>query len=103
MRRGEMSRRVVVPASVAALACVAASGLGAASAHAATGWSATATKAVPLGTGVTSAGALATSTPMTVHVALALRDPSALKQDIKSGKVLSAAAFKQQFAPTDAQ
>jgi pseudomonalisin len=98
-----MSRRAVVPASVAALACVAVSGLGVASARAATGWSATATKAVPLGTGVTGAGALATSTPMTVHVALALRDPSALKQDIKSGKVLSAAAFKQQFAPTDAQ
>ena len=98
-----MNRRVVVNASVAALACVAASGLAAGSAAAAASWSATATQAVPLGTGVTGAGALSAATPMTVHVALALRNQPALKQDIASGKVLSAAAFRQQFAPTAAQ
>jgi pseudomonalisin len=98
-----MNRRVVVPASVAALACVAASGLGAASADAATSWSATATQSVPMGSGVTGNGALAAATPMTVHVALALRNQPTLKQDIASGKVLSVAAFKSQFAPTAAQ
>jgi subtilase family serine protease len=88
---------------VTVLACVAASALGAAAAQAKTSWVTTATKAVPTGSGVTRAGALTGSTPMTIHAVLGLRNASALHRDIAAGDTLSASSFKQQFAPTAAQ
>ena len=98
-----MRHRFLIPASVTALGCVAAGALGTASAQAQTTWSATATKAVPTGSGITSLGALPGATPMTVQVVLALRNPATMKQDIASGMTMSAAAFKSQFSPTAAQ
>jgi len=102
-----MRRRTLVPASVTTLVALAAM-LGAATAQAqtqpqATGWTATATKAVPMGSGLSSVGPLTPSTPMTVRVVLGLRNTSALHQEIAAGDVLSAASFRQQFSPTAAQ
>jgi pseudomonalisin len=98
-----MSRRTLAPASITALAILAAT-LGATTAQAqTTGWTATATKAVTMGSGLSSAGPLTQSTPMTVRVVLGLRNTSALHQDIAAGDVLSAASFRQQFSPTAAQ
>jgi pseudomonalisin len=98
-----MSRRTLAPASVTALVILAAT-LGASTAQAqTTGWTTTATKAVTMGSGLSSVGPLTQSTPMTVRVVLGLRNTSALHQDIAAGDVLSAASFRQQFSPTAAQ
>jgi pseudomonalisin len=98
-----MRRRTLAPASVTALVAFAAM-LGAGGAQAqTTGWTATATKAITMGSGLTSAGPLNASTPMTVGVVLGLRDTSTLHHDIAAGDVLSAASFRQQFSPTAAQ
>jgi pseudomonalisin len=98
-----MSRRTLAPASITALAILAAT-LGATTAQAqTTGWTATATRAITMGSGLSSVGPLTQSTPMTVRVVLGLRNTSALHQDIAAGDVLSAASFKQQFSPTAAQ
>ena len=99
-----MRRRLAFSAGVTTLACVAAAGLGAAGAEAqTTSWSPTATRAVPTGSGVSSLGSLAGSTPMTVQVVLGLRNSATVKQDIAAGQTMSAAAFRSQFAPTGAQ
>jgi pseudomonalisin len=98
-----MRRRTLAPASITALAILAAT-LGATTAQAqTTGWTATATKAVPMGSGLSSVGPLTQSTPMTVRVVLGLRNTSTLHQDIAAGDVLSAASFRQQFSPTAAE
>ncbi|MCU4182803.1 S53 family peptidase [Acidiferrimicrobium sp. IK] len=65
----------------------------------ATGWVATATQALPTA-GLTDLGPLAGSTPMTVTVALDLRDRPALDSDIARGTILTSDQFDQQFAPT---
>lgn len=62
-------------------------------------WVGTATLAQPT-SGLTAVGPLASSRPLSVTVALKLRDESALNRDIASGTVLSPAQFAQQFAPT---
>jgi hypothetical protein len=64
---------------------------------------ATATQGLPLTSGVTNVGPLATTTPVTVVVALALHNTSTLDQDIAAGDVMSERAFKSGFAPTAAQ
>jgi pseudomonalisin len=85
---------MVVPLGGAALAATPAT---------ATTWTATATQGVPTTSGVTDLGPLAATTPVTVEVALALRNTQALDQDIAAGDVLSGSAFKSGFAPTKAQ
>ncbi len=74
--------------------------LGSTAAHAAS-WAATATQAEPT-TGLTDLGPLAGSTPVSLTVALKLRDTPALQQDIASGTVLTPDQFDSQFAPTAA-
>jgi pseudomonalisin/xanthomonalisin len=93
-----MGRRAT--AGVTALACLAATGVAAGTVRAATGtWAATATRAIS-GTGITDGSALSGSTPMTVEVAMSLRNSAALDQDIAGGDTMSVKAFKQQFGPS---
>jgi pseudomonalisin len=92
-----MGRRATAGATT--LACLAATGLAAGSARAAAGsWAVTATRAIS-GTGITDAGALSGSTPMSVEVVMSLRNTTALHQDIAAGDTMSVSAFKQQFGP----
>src|SRR5579875_2803278 len=88
-----MGRRATAGAT--AFACIAAAGLAA-------GWSATATHAIS-GSGIADTGALAPSTPMTIEVAMSLRNTTALNQDIAAGDTMSVDAFKSQFGPTALQ
>ncbi|HLI61532.1 MAG TPA: S53 family serine peptidase [Solirubrobacteraceae bacterium] len=95
-----MGRRATAGAT--AFACIAAAGLAAGNARAAAGWSATATHAIS-GSGIADTGALAPSTPMTIEVAMSLRNTTALNQDIAAGDTMSVDAFKSQFGPTALQ
>ena len=98
------SRAGAVLAGVTATACVAAGAVGAGSADAApTAWAPTGTAAVPTSSGIEALGALAASTPLTVQVALALRDPATAKQDVADGTTMSVADFESQFSPTAGQ
>lgn len=98
-----MRRLTLVHASVTALVVLTAT-LGAATAQAqSTGWTATATKAVTMGSGLSSLGPLTASTPMRLRIVLGLRNTSILHQDIAAGDVVSAASFRQQFSPTATQ
>jgi pseudomonalisin len=102
-----MTRRILTLAAAAGLAGLMTVPLGASALAAtpatATTWVATATQGLPLSSGVTDLGPLATQTPVTVVVALALHNTSTLKQDIAAGDVMSKSAFKSGFAPTAAQ
>ena len=69
-------------------------------ASATTSWTATKTLAMHL-TG-TQTGTLASSTPLSVHVALRLRNTSGLDNAIAQGVKLTPAQFKAGYAPTDA-
>src|SRR5579875_550334 len=95
-----MGRRATAGAT--AFACIAAAALAAGNARAAAGWSATATHAIS-GSGIADTGALAPSTPMTIEVAMSLRNTTALNQDIAAGDTMSVDAFKSQFGPTALQ
>jgi pseudomonalisin len=98
-----MRRRTLVPASVMALVALAATlAAGNAQAHT-TRWTATATKALTVGSGLSSVGSLPKSQLMTVRVVLGLRHTSTLHHDIAAGDVLSAAGFRRKFSPTAAQ
>lgn len=68
----------------------------------ASGWVATGTRAEPL-SGLTDLGSLAGSSPLTVTLALNLRNVAGLQQDIAKGVVLTSSQFESQFAPTSAQ
>lgn len=67
----------------------------------AAGWTATATLAEPT-SGLTAAGPIASNRPLSVTVALKLRNQTELNRAIASGAVLSPAQFDEQFAPTAA-
>jgi len=77
-------------------------GLGAAPAHGATLWAATATRAERL-VGATDLGAEPSTTPLHVAAALNLRNVSALRALIQAGDVVTPAEFVAQYAPTSAQ
>ena len=95
------SRTGAVLAGMTATACIAAAGVGAGSADAATtSWAATDTAAVPTSSGIDALGALAGSTPMTVQVALALRNAATAQQDVADGTTMSEAQFASQFSPS---
>ena len=69
-------------------------------ASATTSWTATKTLAVHLAG--TPAGTLASSTPLSVDVALRLRNTSNLDNAIAQGVKLTPAQFKAGYAPSDA-
>ena len=102
-----MPRRILTLAGAAGLAGLMTVPLGASALAAtpatATTWVATATQGLPLTSGVTNLGPLATTTPVTVVLALALHNTSTLDEDIAAGDVMSERAFKSGFAPTAAQ
>jgi pseudomonalisin len=98
MRR---TRAGAVLAGVTATACVAAGAAAVGSADAATtSWAATNTAAVPTSSGIDALGALPGSTPMTVQVALALRNAATAQQDVAAGTTMSVAQFESRFSPS---
>lgn len=65
----------------------------------AAGWADTATLAQPT-SGLTASGPVASNQPLSVTVALKLRNQTALNRAIASGTVLTPAQFEEQFAPS---
>lgn len=98
-----MMRRTRAIAAAAVSAALGLAALPAATAGAATPtWAATATLAEPTA-GLTSLGAASPSAPLSVTVALRLRDTPSLEIAIASGSTLTASEFDSLYAPTTAQ
>ena len=66
------------------------------------GWAATGTQAIALAN-ASDLGILPSSQPITVHVALQLRNVDQAKQAIAAGTVMDPATFQSNFAPTSDQ
>jgi len=92
-----MYRRIIIPSVLGAIALAALSPFVAAPARADT-FVSTATKATPL-VGATDLGALASTTPLTIEVGLALRDQTGLKQYIHDINTVGNASYGQSLTP----